>query len=237
MIPSLPCFFASGNCGYHGNKTQIAKNIICPFWSFASGSFTLTLPGSSPRLVSLPEGDLSAKMATSRRTSQQQQQQNVSSPPRPDPSPLTPPELPTDTGGSAAGGEPESIGDPEIAAETPALLLSTSSSSSSSSSSSASSSTTGGGSSAGSTPDSGSASPGGSVCGTSGAFRELFEACRNGDVSRVKRLVDSANVNAKDMAGRKSTPLHFAAGKYKHVCDQSRPGKQPGGRFRSLNKQ
>uniref|UniRef100_A0A3P8VT62 Uncharacterized protein n=1 Tax=Cynoglossus semilaevis TaxID=244447 RepID=A0A3P8VT62_CYNSE len=37
-------------------------------------------------------------------------------------------------------------------------------------------------------------------------------ACRNGDVSRVKRLVDSVNVNAKDMAGRKSTPLHFAAG-------------------------
>uniref|UniRef100_A0A671R307 Poly [ADP-ribose] polymerase n=1 Tax=Sinocyclocheilus anshuiensis TaxID=1608454 RepID=A0A671R307_9TELE len=56
------------------------------------------------------------------------------------------------------------------------------------------------------------ASPGGSVCGTSGAFRELFEACRNGDVSRVKRLVDSVNVNAQDMAGRKSTPLHFAAG-------------------------
>uniref|UniRef100_A0A673HVR5 NAD(+) ADP-ribosyltransferase n=1 Tax=Sinocyclocheilus rhinocerous TaxID=307959 RepID=A0A673HVR5_9TELE len=42
--------------------------------------------------------------------------------------------------------------------------------------------------------------------------KELFEACRNGDVSRVKRLVDSVNVNAKDMAGRKSTPLHFAAG-------------------------
>uniref|UniRef100_A0A672YJK7 Poly [ADP-ribose] polymerase n=1 Tax=Sphaeramia orbicularis TaxID=375764 RepID=A0A672YJK7_9TELE len=48
--------------------------------------------------------------------------------------------------------------------------------------------------------------------GIGGAFRELFEACRNGDVSRVKRLVDSVNVNAKDMAGRKSTPLHFAAG-------------------------
>uniref|UniRef100_A0A8C7A4H6 Poly [ADP-ribose] polymerase n=1 Tax=Nothoprocta perdicaria TaxID=30464 RepID=A0A8C7A4H6_NOTPE len=44
------------------------------------------------------------------------------------------------------------------------------------------------------------------------ALRELLEACRNGDVSRVKRLVDAANVNAKDMAGRKSTPLHFAAG-------------------------
>lgn len=154
-------------------------------------------------------------MATSRRTSQQQQQQNLSSPPRPDPSPLTPPESPTDTGGSAAGERPESIGDLEIAAEVPAPLLSTSSSSSSSSS--ASSSTTGGGSSAGSTPDSGSASPGGSVCGTSGAFRELFEACRNGDVSRVKRLVDSVNVNAKDMAGRKSTPLHFAAGKYEYI--------------------
>ncbi|XP_016361568.1 tankyrase-1-like [Sinocyclocheilus anshuiensis] len=148
-------------------------------------------------------------MATSRRTSQQQQQQNLSSPPRPNPSPLTPPESPTDTGGSAAGGEPESIGDPEITAEIPAPLLS---SSSSSSSSSTSSSTTGGGSSADSTPDSGSASPGGRVCGTSGAFREIFEACRNGDVSRVKRLVDSVNVNAKDMAGRKSTPLHFAAG-------------------------
>uniref|UniRef100_A0A8C0UUE7 Poly [ADP-ribose] polymerase n=1 Tax=Cyanistes caeruleus TaxID=156563 RepID=A0A8C0UUE7_CYACU len=46
----------------------------------------------------------------------------------------------------------------------------------------------------------------------SGAFRELLEACRNGDVTRVKRLVDTGNVNAKDMAGRKSTPLHFAAG-------------------------
>ncbi|XP_078532364.1 poly [ADP-ribose] polymerase tankyrase-1 isoform X5 [Lissotriton helveticus] len=50
------------------------------------------------------------------------------------------------------------------------------------------------------------------AAGVSGAFRELFEACRNGDVSRVKRLVDTSNVNAKDMAGRKSTPLHFAAG-------------------------
>ncbi|XP_055036758.1 poly [ADP-ribose] polymerase tankyrase-1 isoform X3 [Misgurnus anguillicaudatus] len=148
-------------------------------------------------------------MATSRRTSQQQQQQQQNlSPPRPGSSPLTPPDSPPDTGGSAAGGEPENIGDPEITPEIPAPLLSTSSSSSSSTSSS----TTGGGSSAGSTPDSGSASPGGSGCGTSGAFRELFEACRNGDVVRVKRLVDSVNVNAKDMAGRKSTPLHFAAG-------------------------
>ncbi|XP_028851894.1 tankyrase, TRF1-interacting ankyrin-related ADP-ribose polymerase b isoform X2 [Denticeps clupeoides] len=61
-------------------------------------------------------------------------------------------------------------------------------------------------------PCSPAASPGDGVCAAGGAFRELFEACRNGDVSRVKRLVDAVNVNAKDMAGRKSTPLHFAAG-------------------------
>uniref|UniRef100_A0AAQ5ZTU1 Poly [ADP-ribose] polymerase n=1 Tax=Amphiprion ocellaris TaxID=80972 RepID=A0AAQ5ZTU1_AMPOC len=57
--------------------------------------------------------------------------------------------------------------------------------------------------------ENGDASSGGAA---NGAFRELFEACRNGDVSRVKKLVDAVNVNAKDMAGRKSTPLHFAAG-------------------------
>jgi len=42
--------------------------------------------------------------------------------------------------------------------------------------------------------------------------RELFEACRNGDLGKVKKLISSQNVNAKDTAGRKSTPLHFAAG-------------------------
>ncbi|KAL8592133.1 Poly [ADP-ribose] polymerase tankyrase-2 [Nucella lapillus] len=42
--------------------------------------------------------------------------------------------------------------------------------------------------------------------------RELFEACRNGDLNKVKKLISSNNVNAKDTAGRKSTPLHFAAG-------------------------
>ncbi|XP_076345953.1 tankyrase isoform X1 [Tachypleus tridentatus] len=46
----------------------------------------------------------------------------------------------------------------------------------------------------------------------SDAGRELFEACRSGDVSRVKKLVTSQSVNARDTAGRKSTPLHFAAG-------------------------
>ncbi|XP_059803541.1 poly [ADP-ribose] polymerase tankyrase-2 isoform X3 [Hypanus sabinus] len=42
--------------------------------------------------------------------------------------------------------------------------------------------------------------------------RELFEGCRNGDVARVKKLLKADNVNARDTAGRKSTPLHFAAG-------------------------
>ena len=46
----------------------------------------------------------------------------------------------------------------------------------------------------------------------SDAGRDLFEACRNGDLSKVKKLVNTHNVNAKDTAGRKSSPLHFAAG-------------------------
>ncbi|XP_015262135.1 PREDICTED: tankyrase-2 isoform X2 [Gekko japonicus] len=54
-----------------------------------------------------------------------------------------------------------------------------------------------------------------SCCGGGAAAepaRELFEACRNGDVERVKRLVRPENVNGRDTAGRKSSPLHFAAG-------------------------
>uniref|UniRef100_H0Z388 Poly [ADP-ribose] polymerase n=1 Tax=Taeniopygia guttata TaxID=59729 RepID=H0Z388_TAEGU len=81
-----------------------------------------------------------------------------------------------------------------------------SSSGSSSSSSSSSASSSAASSPAAESPE--AAGPG----AASGAFRELLEACRNGDVTRVKRLVDTGNVNAKDMAGRKSTPLHFAAG-------------------------
>ncbi|XP_016296421.1 tankyrase-2 isoform X2 [Sinocyclocheilus anshuiensis] len=42
--------------------------------------------------------------------------------------------------------------------------------------------------------------------------RELFEACRSEDLERVKKLVCPVNVNSRDTAGRKSTPLHFAAG-------------------------
>jgi len=43
-------------------------------------------------------------------------------------------------------------------------------------------------------------------------LRDLFEACKHGDVSRVRVLVTPQNVNARDTAGRKSSPLHFAAG-------------------------
>lgn len=144
-------------------------------------------------------------MATSRRSSQQQKQ-SISSPPRSISLSLTPPgSPPVPCGGIIsvlAGAEVDSAGDPELTPASPDIPAPALSSSNST--------TTGGSSSAGSSPDSGSnSSPGGSDCGT---FRELFEACRNGDVSRVKRLVDTVNVNAKDMAGRKSTPLHFAAG-------------------------
>lgn len=41
----------------------------------------------------------------------------------------------------------------------------------------------------------------------------LFEACKNGDLERVKKFLTPENVNSRDTAGRKSTPLHFAAGK------------------------
>lgn len=40
----------------------------------------------------------------------------------------------------------------------------------------------------------------------------LFEACKNGDLEKVKKFLTPENVNSRDTAGRKSTPLHFAAG-------------------------
>lgn len=44
-------------------------------------------------------------------------------------------------------------------------------------------------------------------------LRELFEACKTGDLNMVRRQINSETVNARDTTGRKSTPLHFAAGK------------------------
>ena len=40
----------------------------------------------------------------------------------------------------------------------------------------------------------------------------LFEACKRGDLELIKQTLTSEKVNARDLAGRKSTPLHFAAG-------------------------
>lgn len=151
-------------------------------------------------------------MAVSRRSSQQQQQQNtLQSPPRngsisgaPPGSPpmalLTAAVGPTENERECSGGIEMVLASTDL--PTPVLT----------SSASFTTTTSGGGSSSVSSPGSGAASPIDGSSGIGGAFRELFEACRNGDVSRVKRLVDSVNVNAKDMAGRKSTPLHFAAG-------------------------
>lgn len=152
-------------------------------------------------------------MAVSRRSSQQQQQQTtLQSPPRNSTLSGAPPASPPMALLASAVGPPDSerecsvgiemsVASPEL----PAPVLGSSASSTT---------TTSGGGSSVSSPGSAAASPtdGSSGAGIGGAFRELFEACRNGDVSRVKRLVDSVNVNAKDMAGRKSTPLHFAAG-------------------------
>lgn len=69
-----------------------------------------------------------------------------------------------------------------------------------------------------SSPTSSSSSPNLAVsvfhCTSGGDFGpSLFEACRNGDIELVRTLLSSPDkVNARDLLGRKSTPLHFAAG-------------------------
>lgn len=50
-------------------------------------------------------------------------------------------------------------------------------------------------------------------------LRELFEACKTGDIIKVKKLINPQTVNARDIAGRKSTPLHFGAGLYHNSPD------------------
>lgn len=44
-------------------------------------------------------------------------------------------------------------------------------------------------------------------------LRELFESCKTGNLVMVRKLINPQTVNSRDTAGRKSTPLHFAAGK------------------------
>ena len=42
---------------------------------------------------------------------------------------------------------------------------------------------------------------------------QLFEACRRGEMTKIQKLVgQQVDINAKDLNGRKSTALHFAAG-------------------------
>ncbi|XP_077442031.1 poly [ADP-ribose] polymerase tankyrase-1 isoform X1 [Vanacampus margaritifer] len=152
-------------------------------------------------------------MATPRRSPQ-----FLSSPPRNSSLPVTPSGSPPATADDAALLPREAAADGEVSPASPTTLSSTPALALRSGASSVASSPTtteGSGTSTASTPDMGDGNAGSGGCGhggPNGAFRELFEACRNGDVLRVKKLVDTANVNAKDMAGRKSTPLHFAAG-------------------------
>lgn len=53
--------------------------------------------------------------------------------------------------------------------------------------------------------------------------RLLFDACRNGDIEQVKALMTTQNVNSRDFLGRKSTPLHFAAGKQRQKRTLAHP--------------
>uniref|UniRef100_A0AAQ4NNV2 Poly [ADP-ribose] polymerase n=1 Tax=Gasterosteus aculeatus aculeatus TaxID=481459 RepID=A0AAQ4NNV2_GASAC len=152
-------------------------------------------------------------MAASRRSSQQQQQQStLQSPPRnsfisgapaasPPMSLLTSGPVPPESERECSGGIEAAVASPD----SPAAVLASSTSFTNTTS------TSGGGSgSSVSSPGSAAASPTDGSSGVGGAFRELFEACRNGDVSRVKRLVDStgANVHARDDGGL--IPLHNA---------------------------
>lgn len=43
---------------------------------------------------------------------------------------------------------------------------------------------------------------------------ELFEACKMGELQKVKQLRFRDFVNSRDKEGRKSTCLHFAAGEF-----------------------
>jgi tankyrase len=50
------------------------------------------------------------------------------------------------------------------------------------------------------------------ACSNSDIESQLLEAAKNGEIEVVKRLCTLRNVNCRDMQGRFSTPLHFAAG-------------------------
>lgn len=197
------------------------KNIKNNLINFPQTGSLLALSGSAAApAVIVDRRSIGGKMAVSRRSSQHQQSTlqpsprnaAIASPPPESPSAIIPDSAsllsPSATGAGECGGATTETAAASASSPDRPAPAATAAALGSSSCSSISSSATAGSQS----PGSGATSPGEVVCGAGGAFRELFEACRNGDVSRVKRLVDSVNVNAKDMAGRKSTPLHFAAG-------------------------
>lgn len=41
------------------------------------------------------------------------------------------------------------------------------------------------------------------LCGPVNEFQELFEACKTGDLGKVKKLINPKTVNARDLSGRK----------------------------------
>lgn len=59
----------------------------------------------------------------------------------------------------------------------------------------------------------GNSLPGSLPSSTKDQLRQLFEACKGGDAQKVQALASRSNVSARDTSGRKSSPLHFAAGK------------------------
>uniref|UniRef100_A0A4W6EP58 Poly [ADP-ribose] polymerase n=1 Tax=Lates calcarifer TaxID=8187 RepID=A0A4W6EP58_LATCA len=52
----------------------------------------------------------------------------------------------------------------------------------------------------------------GVLVGNSEVDRQLLEASKTGDLETVQKLCTVQNVNCRDVEGRQSTPLHFAAG-------------------------
>jgi ankyrin repeat protein len=48
--------------------------------------------------------------------------------------------------------------------------------------------------------------------GESDDTRKLLEASKTGDLETVKQCCNAKTVNCRDLDGRHSTPLHFAAG-------------------------
>lgn len=52
------------------------------------------------------------------------------------------------------------------------------------------------------------------LCSSVNENQELFEACKTGDLAKVKKLINPKTVNARDLSGRRSTALHFSAGKF-----------------------